>query len=77
MASPTPAAAAICSGSAPPGATFSRFRQKSRTYRGNTTYWIELEFNDKRKKLKIEQTIEGYPALRDILMSVFTAEKQS
>ena len=53
------------------------FRQKSRTYRGNTSYWIELEFSDKRKKLKIGQSIEGYPALRDILMSVFTAEKQS
>jgi hypothetical protein len=53
------------------------FRQKSRTYRGSTTYWIELEFNDKRKKLKIGQTLEGYPALRDILMSVFTPKKQS
>ena len=48
------------------------FRQKSRTYRGSTTYWIELEFKDQRKKLKIAQSIEGYPALRDILMSVFT-----
>ena len=54
-----------------------QFRQKSRTYRGNTTYWIELEFNDQRKKLKIGQSIEGYPALRDILTSVFTPKKQS
>jgi hypothetical protein len=46
--------------------------QKSRTYRGSTSYWIELEFKDQRKKLKIAQSIEGYPALRDILMSVFT-----
>jgi hypothetical protein len=53
------------------------FKQKSRTYRGNTTYWMELEFNDKRKKLKIGQSIEGYPNLRDILRSVFTAKKQS
>jgi hypothetical protein len=53
------------------------FREKSRTYRGSTTYWIELEFNDKRKKLKIGQSLEGYPALRDILMSVFTAKKPS
>ena len=53
------------------------FRQKSRTYRGSTTYWIELEFNDKRKKLKIGQSIEGYPVLRDILVSVFAARKQS
>jgi len=53
------------------------FRQKSRTYRGNTSYWIELEFKDKRKKLKIGQTLEGYPALRDILKSVFTAKIQS
>jgi hypothetical protein len=52
-------------------------RQKSRTYRGNTTYWIELEFNDKRKKLKIGQSILGYPALRDILVSVFTPRNQS
>jgi hypothetical protein len=50
-----------------------QFTQKSRTNRGNTTYWIELEFKDKRKKLKIGQSIEGYPALRDILMSVFKA----
>jgi hypothetical protein len=48
------------------------FTQKSRTYRGNTTYWMELEFNDTRKKLKIGQSIEGYPALRDILTSVLT-----
>jgi hypothetical protein len=53
------------------------FRQKSRTYRGSTTHWIELEFNDKRKKLKIAQSLAGYPALRDILVGVFTAKKQS
>jgi hypothetical protein len=47
-----------------------QLRQKFRTYRGTTSYWIEVEFNDKRKKLKIGQSIEGYPALRDILMSV-------
>ena len=51
-----------------------QFREKSRTYRGSTTHWIELEFKDQRKKLKIAQSIEGYPALRDILMSVFTAK---
>jgi hypothetical protein len=45
--------------------------QLSRTYRGNTTYWVEIEFNDSRKKLKIDQTIQGYPALRDLLGSVF------
>ncbi len=49
-----------------------RFAQKSRTYRGNTSYWIELEFSDGRKKLKIRQSMVGYPALRDILKSVFT-----
>ncbi len=53
------------------------FREKSRTYRGTTTYWIELEFNDKRKKLKISQSLGGYPVLRDILRSVFTAKGQS
>jgi hypothetical protein len=53
------------------------FRQKSRTYRGTTRRWLELEFNDKRKKLKIGQSIEGYAALRDILTSVFTARQQN
>jgi len=48
------------------------FTQKSRTYRGNTSYWIELEFHDHRKKLKIDQTVEGYAELRDILLRVFT-----
>ena len=48
--------------------------QKSRTYRGNTSYWIELEFKDQPKKLKIAQSIEGYSTLRDILMSVFAAK---
>lgn len=42
--------------------------QKSRTYRGNKTYWIEIEFNDNRKKLKIGQSIVDYPALRDLLI---------
>jgi hypothetical protein len=46
---------------------------ESRTYRGNTSYWIELKFNDKRRKLKIGQASEGYPALRENLISVFTA----
>ena len=54
-----------------------QFSQKSRTYRGTTSYWIELEFNDQRKQLKIAQSIEGYPALRDILVSVFTPQQQS
>jgi len=61
-------------------ATWSDIRQcsqKSRTYRGTTSYWIELEFNDHRKQLKIAQSIEGYPALRDILISVFTPRNQS
>jgi hypothetical protein len=45
--------------------------QKSRTYRGNRSEWLELEFNDKRKKLKVTEEVEGYRALRDLLMSVF------
>jgi hypothetical protein len=53
------------------------FREKSRTYRGTTTHWIELEFNDQRKKLKISQSLGGYPVLRDLLRSVFTAKGQS
>jgi hypothetical protein len=51
------------------------FTEKSRTHRGNTRYWIELEFNDNRKKLKIGQSVEGYPALRDLLMSTFTRSR--
>lgn len=46
-----------------------RITQKSRTYRGVTSRWMEIEFNDKRKRLNIGKTIEGYPALRDILVS--------
>ena len=45
--------------------------QKSRTYRGNTTYWMEVEFQDSRKKLKISQSIEEYRELRDLLGSLF------
>ena len=45
--------------------------QKSRTYRGNTSYWIEVEFQDNRKKLKIGQTVQGYGALRDLLAKTF------
>lgn len=45
--------------------------QKSRTFRGVTRRWLELKFKDGRKKLKIVQTIEGYPALRDFVLGVF------
>lgn len=41
--------------------------QKSRNYRGNKTYWIEITFSDGRSKLKITQSITGYAALRDLL----------
>jgi hypothetical protein len=48
--------------------------EKSRTYRGNTTYWLELEFKDmSRKKLKLTESIEGYPALRALLLQIFKA----
>jgi len=48
--------------------------EKSRTYRGNTRYWLELEFRDMtRKKLKLAQDIEGYPALRTLLFQIFKA----
>ena len=43
--------------------------QKSRTYRGNTTHWIEIEFNDSRKKLKIGQSLVGYSTLCNLLAS--------
>jgi hypothetical protein len=55
-------------------ATWSDIRlltERSSTYRGNTTYWIEIQFNDNRKRLKIGQSIQGYAALRDLLMGVF------
>ena len=48
-----------------------RVTHKSRTYRGNTSYWTEVEFKDNRKKLKIGQSIGGYPALRTTLTSSF------
>lgn len=44
--------------------------QKSRTYRGNKIYWIEIEFSDNRKKLKIAQSITDYAGLRDLLASM-------
>jgi len=44
--------------------------QKSKTYRGNTTYWIEIQFNDNRRKLKIPQSMVDYAALRDLLASL-------
>jgi len=50
--------------------------QKSRTYRGNTRYWVEIEFKDKRKKLKLTSDIEDYPALRDLLLRIFATEGQ-
>jgi hypothetical protein len=45
--------------------------QKSRTYQGNRREWLELEFKDNRKKLKVTEDVEGYAALRDLLLSVF------
>ena len=49
--------------------------EKSRTYRGTVRRWIELEFRDHRKKLKLPQDIEGYATLRDMLFRVFTPAK--
>ena len=46
--------------------------QKSRTYRGTRREWVELEFKDMRKKLKLRESIVGYPALRDFIFSLFT-----
>jgi hypothetical protein len=45
--------------------------EKSRTYRGNTRYWLELQFRDNRKKLKIGHDIQEYPLLKQLLFSVF------
>ncbi len=41
--------------------------QRSKTYRGSTTYWTEIEFNDGRGKLKIPQSMVDYAGLRDLL----------
>ncbi len=49
--------------------------EKARTYRGNTTYWIEVEFHDQRKKLKIQQSQMDYPVLRQILASTYPGSK--
>ncbi len=49
--------------------------EKSRTYRGTVRRWIEIQFRDNRKKLKLAQDIEGYPALRDLLFRVFAPSK--
>jgi hypothetical protein len=49
--------------------------QKSRTYRGTRREWVELEFKDMRKKLKLQENIEGYPTLRDFLLQIFTPSK--
>jgi hypothetical protein len=46
--------------------------EKSRTYRGTVRYWIEVQFRDKRKKLKLTKSIEGYATLRDMLFRAFT-----
>jgi hypothetical protein len=43
--------------------------QKSRTHRGKKIYWIEIEFSDNRRKLKIGQSITDYAGLRDLLAS--------
>jgi hypothetical protein len=49
-----------------------RLTEKSFSYRGSKKYWIEFEFRDKRKKLKLSQSIEGYTTLRDMLFRAFT-----
>jgi hypothetical protein len=42
-------------------------RQMSRTHRGRTTYWLEVEFKDDRKMLKISRSIVDYPKLSSLL----------
>ncbi len=44
--------------------------QISRTVRGNKFYWIEIEFSDNRRKLKIGPSITDYAGLRDLLASM-------
>ena len=55
----------------------SHLRPCSRNWRGYRWFWMELEFKDRREKLRIGQSIEGYFDLHDILTSRFTAKKQS
>lgn len=43
------------------------WKLKSSQYRSGTRYRIELEFKDKRKKLKIDQSHKAYPTLRKLL----------
>jgi hypothetical protein len=45
--------------------------EKSRTYRGSTSFWLEVDFQDNRKILKLDQSIEGYAELRNLLASVY------
>jgi hypothetical protein len=59
-----------------PWSGISLFREKSRTSRGSTTRWIEIEFTNGLRKLRIGQSIEGYATLRDILMNVFAPAGQ-
>lgn len=51
-----------------------RFRETYRTTRGTKVYSIELEFNDKRELFKVSQAWEGYPLLRETLVSVFATK---
>jgi len=46
-------------------------QEKTFTYRGSSRKWLELQFNDRRKKLKISPTIVGYPVLRDAIFRLF------
>lgn len=41
--------------------------ERSRTYRGRTTRWIEIQFQDNRKKLKVPQSTVGYGDLVNLV----------
>jgi hypothetical protein len=45
--------------------------ERSKTYRGNTTYWLEFEFYDGRKKLKVYKSMDGYSTLRELLSGLY------
>jgi len=49
--------------------------RKSRTYRGTRREWVEIQFKDGRKKLKLPEDMVDYPALRDFVWSLFTPQK--
>jgi hypothetical protein len=49
---------------------------KSRTYKGQTSYWVELVFPDGKKR-KVPQSIIGFDALRDLVLERYATHRLS